>query len=165
MQILDGQEHGSPFGQATDDAEDPFQQTRLAALGDGTHRHVRACAVGRTRASGDTIATEDVDAAVEPDGEVWEQPAELVAGGAEDGCQVGIVELGEGRSEGADDRPVGLVGAATMGATAQDEHRLLEGTHPPDRLVDEARRPGTGRAVDEQRAGVASSCRSEHGRK
>ena len=79
-------------------------------------------------------------------------------------ASVVVGEGREGRAQGAYERRVRRVGARTERAPAEHRHRFVQRVEAADRLVDEAGRADAGRAVEQQRAGVAGSRRLEHGR-
>ena len=162
MEVLDRQQDRLSRREPADDAEDAFEESRLAALG---HRPRPPSRRRRPMLVVTAPGARGVGCTIDPGSDVGQQPTDLVRRRPEDLAQVVIGQRGERRAERPDDGAVRAIGATSMRAAAQHEHRLLEGADATDGLIDEARGAGAGRAIDEQRAGIPGRCRSKHGRK
>ncbi len=134
VEVLDDQQHRTPFSQPTEDAEDRLEETGLPSFRDDGRDGLR-------------IVTATVDSL----GEFRDEANDLAGGGAEHRPELLVGQRHEHRAEGPDDRLVRRVGPRAVGSAAHHGHRLLQAGHATDGLVDEPARADAGGPVDQQR--------------
>ncbi len=134
MEVLDDQQHRTPFSQPTEDTEDGLEETGLPSFRDDGRDGLR-------------IVTATVDSV----GEFRDEANDLAGGGAEHRPELLVGQRHEHRAEGPDDRLVRRVGPRAVSGAAHHGHRLLQAGHATDGLVDEPARADAGGPVDQQR--------------
>ena len=132
MQVLEREEHGARHGQPIDDPGERLDHSWLPTLRAGDRR----------RRDRDLSGSQ-------PARDVREEPDGVTGGRTEDLEQLRVVERGEGRPDGADDRGIRRVRRSIRPAAQHREATLGVG-EPGRRLVEEPADADAGRAREEQ---------------
>ena len=99
----------------------------------------------------------------EPGPEIGQEPNDLGRGGPEQLGERRGRQVEQGRPDGAHDRAVGLVRPRRPRRRPQDGHRIAQGPHPLEGLVEEPGDPDAGRALDQERPGPTMGGVLQHG--
>ncbi len=144
MEVLDHDDDGSRLPEPPERAEHALERPCLAPLRRSGRpgRHTRP---------------------LEPGGDRGEQQGDVTRRRAQGPLERVVGQRGEDGFEGADDRPVRLVGTGRPGAAAQHGHRFVEAADPADRFVEEPAHPDAGAPADEHRASLPPGGVVEHG--
>ena len=148
VEILEDEDDRMLLAEPPEQPEHPLEGPGLAAFRGG-----RAAARGRRT---------DLR---EPRPEVGQEPHDLGRGRTEQLRERRGRQVPQGRADGAHDRAVGLVRPGRPGGGPQDGHRIAQGPHPFERLIEEPGDPDAGRALDQQRPGPAVRGVLQHGGK
>ena len=114
VQVLDDQQDRAPLPEPPDDAEDPLEQSRLAAFGNRGQDPVPVVARAQARP------------------QFGQEAEQLLGRAAHDGGQVRVGERGEDRTHRPDQRRIRRIRRRTEGAAAEDGHGLLERVDPAE---------------------------------